>query len=53
MTEIKQVTYGVGGGLLALLVLAVVPRDCAVCCLRLQRAAIRTHQHRCHQAQRT
>lgn len=51
--QTERVTYGVGGGLLALLVLSVMPRHCAVGCLGLQRATIRAHQYRCHHTQRT
>ena len=43
---------GVGRGLLALLVLAVVARDGAVRGLRLDRLAVGRHQHAGHQAER-
>ena len=48
-----HLTYWVGGGLLALLVLPVVPSDSAVCSLTLYSLAVRTHQHTGHHAQTT
>ena len=44
-------TYGVGGGLFALLVLPVVSSDCAMSCLTLHCLPIRTHQHTGHHTQ--
>ena len=43
---------GVGGGGVALLVLAEVPRHCAVRRLALQGLAVGRHQHTSHQTQR-
>lgn len=44
-------TYGIGGGLLSLLVLSVVAGHCAVGGLRLHCASIRTDQHTGHHTQ--
>ena len=48
-----QLTNGVGGRLLALLVHPVVARHRAVCSLRLHRLSIRADQHTRHHSQRT
>lgn len=46
-------TNRVGGRLFALLVLAIVTRDCAVSSFSLHRASVGTHQHTGHHSQRT
>ena len=44
----SPLTNGIGGGLLALLVHAVVSGDCSMCCLTLHCSPIRTYQHTRH-----
>ena len=50
---VSRLTNGVGGGLLALLVHAVVPGDGAVSGLTLHCPPVRTHQHAGHHAKAT
>ena len=45
-------SYGVGGGGVALLVLAVMASHRAMCSLCLDRLTVRAHEHRGHQAER-
>ena len=52
-TRRPQLTNGVGGRFLALLVHPVVARHRAVCSLRLHRLSIRADQHTRHHSQRT